>query len=118
MRHVASVLVAILVRRGNRLNVITGCRDNVSRAWDLAACRALSKTDIPGSSGVSAIAALADDHVLYATDRTIYLFSADDPGTYKAAIELDSEILALAAHGSSTVVAATRLGLLTLDIPH
>jgi hypothetical protein len=34
------------------------------------------------------------------------------------AIELGSEIVALATHGNSTVVAATRLGLVALEVPH
>ena len=67
-------------------------------------------------SGVTAILVLAPDHVLYANGETLSLYEATNAAPVLT-IELDSEIQALATHGISTVVAATRLGLVALDIP-
>ena len=46
------------------------------------------------------------------------LYEATNAATPVLTIELDSEIQALAAYGTSTVVAATRLGLVALEVPH
>ncbi len=116
--HTAPVRAAVLIRREDRLNVITGCRDGVSQTWDLPACRTLSSTTTRGGTGVSAIVTLTSDHVLYANGRTMSLYEATNIARPIQTIELDSEIHALVAHGTSTVVAATRLGIVTLEIPH
>ncbi len=118
LNHAAPVRAAVLMRHKDRLNVITGCRDSVSQTWDLPACQTRSTTTIPGRTGVSAIVILAPDHVLYANGRTISLYKATNIADPVLGIELDSEIHALTAHGTSTVVAATRLGLVTLEISH
>ena len=71
LRHEASVRAAALMRREDRWNAIAGCWDSVSQTWDLSVCRTRSRTFTPGSTGISAIAILAPDHVLYANGRTI-----------------------------------------------
>jgi WD40 repeat protein len=116
--HAAPVRAAVTIRREDRLNLITGCRDGVSQTWDLLACRALSRITTHGSTGVSAIVTLASDHVLYANGRTISLYEPANIADPIQTIELDSEIHALVAHGTSAVVAATRLGIVALEIPH
>jgi len=78
----------------------------------------LSKTITPGRSGIRSIIILVPDHVLYANSQTVSLYKAINTGTPVLTIELDSEIHALAAHGTSTVVAATTLGLVALNVPH
>ncbi len=118
LRHTAPVHAAALMRRENRLNIITGCRDGVSQTWDLCVYRTLSRTLTPGRSGVNAIIVLAPDHVLCANSGTISLYEATNTVTPIMTIELDSEIHALAAHGTSTVIAATGLGLVALEVAH
>ena len=118
--HAAPVDAAILIRRKNRLNVIVGCRNSVSQIWDLRARRTLSRTTTPGRSGIRAMITLVPDHVLYANSRTIslYAYKATNTATPILTVELDSEIHALAAGGTSTVVTATGLGLVALNVPH
>jgi len=118
LRHAAPVLAAVLIQRRDRINLITGCTDGLSQAWDLAAWRVLSRTIVPGQSEVAAIGALAPDHVLYANDRTMSLYNGTGAAAPLLTIEVDSEILALSTHGNATVVAATRLGLVALEVPH
>jgi WD40 repeat protein len=118
LRHAAPVDALTLMRRENRMNVITGCADGISKTWDLCACRMLSKTITPGRSGIRSIIILVPDHVLYANGQTVSLYKATNTATPILTIELDSEIHALAAHGTSTVVAATTLGLVALRVPH
>ncbi len=116
--HEASVRAAVPIQREDRLNVITGCRDGVSRRWDLPGCRTLSRITTHGGTGISAMVTLTAEHVLYANSRTISLYEAANIAEPIQTIELDSEIHALVAHGPTTVVAATRLGIVTLEIPH
>jgi WD40 repeat protein len=118
--HEAPVDAAILTRRENGLNVIVGCRDGVSQIWDLSARLTLSRTITPGRSGIRAMITLVSDHVLYANSRTIslYAYRAANTATPILTVELESEIHALVAHGTSTVVAATGLGLVALKVPH
>jgi hypothetical protein len=85
---------------------------------DLPACRTLSRITTHGGAGISAIVTLTSGHVLYANSRTISLYEAANIAAPIQTIELDSEIHALVARGTSTVVAATRLGIVTLEIPH
>jgi WD40 repeat protein len=118
LRHAAPVLAAVLIQRPDRLNLITGCTGNVSQTWDLSAWRVLSTTIPPGQSEVAAIGTLAPNHVLYTNGSTISLYEAATAISPILAIELDSEIQAIATHGTSTVVAATTLGLVALEIPH
>ena len=117
LRHAAPVLAAVLIQRRDRVNLITGCSDSISQTWDLSAWRVLSRTIVPGQSGVAAIGALPPDHVLCANGSTMFLYEVTGAAPLLA-IELDSEILALSTHGTSTVVAATRLGLVALEVPH
>ena len=100
------------------MNLITGCKGSISQTWDLSACRVLSTTSPPGQSEVAAIGTLAPDHVLYANGSTISLYAATSAASPILTIELGSEIQAIATHGTSTVVAATILGLVALEIPH
>ena len=116
LRHAAPVYAAILIQRRDRVNLITGCTDGVSQAWDLSACRVLSTTIPPGQGEVAAIGTLAPNHVLYANGRTISLYEATGATSPILTIELDSEIQAITTHGTSTVVAATELGLVALEI--
>jgi WD40 repeat protein len=118
LRNAAPVRAAVLIQRENRVNVVIGCADGVSQTWDLSAYRMSSRTITQGPSGVSAIATLVPDQVLYATGRTIALYKPANAAAPVLTIELDSEIQALAAHGSLTVVGATKLGLITLEVPH
>jgi WD40 repeat protein len=118
LRHTASVVAAILTQRRDRANLITSCTDGVSQTWDLSTWRVLSRTIVPGQSAVAAISALAPDHVLYASGRTMFLYKGSAATVPLLTIELDSEILALATQGTSTVVAATQLGLVALEVPH
>ena len=78
----------------------------------------LSRTIVPGQSAVAAISALAPDHVLCANGNTMFLYEVTNAAAPLLAIELDSEILALSTRGTSTVVAATRLGLVAIEVPH
>ena len=99
--------------------VVTGCSDNSS--WTRALSpplRSRSRTDdIPGGSGVTAIALLAPDQLMYANGRTLSLYSATPPSAAPVlTIQLDVDVYALATHGTS-VVAATRRGLVALNIP-
>ena len=118
LRHAAPVLAAVLIRRRDRINLITGCTDSLSQRWDLTTWRVLSRTIVPGQSAVAAISALAPEHVLYANGRTMSLYKVTGAAAPLLTIELGSEILALGTHGSATVVAATRLGLVALEVPH
>ena len=61
---------------------------------------------------------LTSDCVLYANGSEISLCRATDLATPTLTIGLDSEIHALAAYGMSTVVAATALGLIALEIAY
>ena len=118
LRHAAPVRAAVLVQRKDHVHVITGCTDGTSQTWDLSTGNLLSTIITPGRSGVSAISALAPDHLLYANGRTISLYKATNATNPILVIELHSEIQALTAHGTTTVVAATRLGLIALRVPH
>jgi hypothetical protein len=91
-------------------------RPHSSRTCDLATGRSLSRIAIRGESGVSAIALLAPDQVLYADGGTLSLYAATRDAAPVLTIELDSEVHALAAYRTS-VMAATSLGLVALDIP-
>ena len=100
------------------MNLITGCTDGVSQTWDLSARRVLSTTIPPGQSEVAAIGPLAP---ITSSTPT----AAQSPYTRQPAPPLPSwrsnsapEIRAIATHGISTVVAATTLGLVALEIPH
>jgi WD40 repeat protein len=118
LRHEAPVRAAVVTRREDRLNVITGCRDSVRQTWDLSACRVLSTITTPGHSGVSAVVVLAPDQILYANGGMMFLYKAANVDDPVLTIDLNSDIHALAAQGPSTVVAATRLGLVALEFPH
>ena len=107
LRHAAPVLAAVLTQRRDRVNLITGCRGSVSQTWDLSAWRVVSRTIVPGQSAVAAIGALPPDHVLYASGSTMFLYEVTSAAVSLLAIEIGSEIHALATHGTSTVVAAT-----------
>ena len=61
---------------------------------------------------------LGPDYILYASGRSIYICAVANISAPIFAIELGSEIHALTAHGASTVVAATSLGLVTLKVPN
>jgi WD40 repeat protein len=102
LHHAAPVLVTIAIQYRDRVNLITGCADSVSHVWDLSARRMLSRTIVPGQSGIAAISALAPDHVLYANGSTVFLYEVTGAAAPLLAIELDSKILALATHGTST----------------
>jgi WD40 repeat protein len=117
LRHAAPVLAAVLTHRQPRIAVIVGYQDSVSQTWDLSASHLLSMTTVPGGAGVSAITILALDHVLYANGNTLAQYGQASAAVPVLTIELDSEIRALATYGTSTVVAATELGLVALDIP-
>jgi WD40 repeat protein len=118
LRHAAPVRAAVPMRREDRFNVIAGCRDSVSQTWDLSACRLLSRIITPGRTGVSAIVTLAPDRILYANGGMVSIYKGTNNAAPAPTIDLDSEIHALIAHGASTVVAATRLGLVALRIPY
>lgn len=85
--------------------------------WDLSVCRTLSRTNVPGHFGITALLILAPDRVAYANGFMLSLYAVVNPTAPLLTIEFDSEIQALAAHGPSTIVAATRLGLVVLEIP-
>jgi WD40 repeat protein len=116
LRHAAPVLTAIVSHRPNGTTIVTGCSDNSSWTWDLPAIRPRLRTGIPGGSGITAITLLAPDHLIYASGRTLSLYVADLRAAPVLTIELDADVHALAAHGTSVVV-ATRLGLVALNIP-
>jgi hypothetical protein len=118
LRHTAPVLAAVLILRGDHVRVVTGCQDSISRTWDLPAGRMLSTTLVPGGSAVSAITTLGHNHVLHASGAALSLYQAANAASPILTIELDSEIQALTAHGTTTAVAATRLGVVVLEIPH
>jgi hypothetical protein len=105
----------VVAHRREHVTVVTGCSDNSSRSWDLATGRSLSRIAIPGGSGLSAVTVLAPDRVLYANRGMLSLYAATGAAAPVLTIELDSEVLALATYRTS-VVAATRLGLVALDI--
>jgi hypothetical protein len=101
----------------NRAYVIAGCLDNASYKWELPSCRNLSRTIVAGNSGISAVAILAPDNVLYANGTTMSLYDDVGAPAPRLMIELDAEIQAFATYGTSTVIAATRLGLIAFEIP-
>jgi hypothetical protein len=101
----------------NRAYVIVGCLDNASYTWELPSCQKLSRTVVPGNSGIGAIAILAPDNVLYANGATMSLYDDVGAAAPRLTIELDAEIQAFATYGTSTVIAATRLGLIAFEIP-
>jgi WD40 repeat protein len=117
LRHPAPVLVAVTMQHENRVCIITGCLDKASYTWELPSCRKLSRTIIEGRFGNSAITILAPDNVLYANGATMSLYDAVGAPTPRLTIELDAEIQAFATHGTSTVIAATRRGLIAFEIP-
>ena len=114
--HAAPVLAAVVAPRKGHTTVVTGCSDSTTRTWDLASRRSLSRIAIPGGSGISAIALLAPDRVLYANRGRLCLYAATRDAAPVLTIELESEVLALAGYRTS-IVAATRFGLVALDIP-
>jgi hypothetical protein len=115
--HASPVHAAILRRREDGMDVITGCQNGDSWTWDLFTGRRLSRTSTPGSAGVGAIIALAPNHVLYGNGETLSLYEATNTAAPSLTIELGSPVQALAAYGTSTAVAATGLGLVALEIP-
>jgi WD40 repeat protein len=116
LRHAAPVMAVAVTHRQGHVTVVTGCSGNISRIWDLTTRRSLSTIHIPGGSTVIAIAILAPDRIIFANGGTLSLYAATRDATPMLTIELDSEVQALAAYRTS-VVAATRLGLVALDIP-
>jgi WD40 repeat protein len=116
LRHPAPIMAMAVTHRQGRVTVVTGCSDNNSRIWDLATRRPLSMIPIPGGSTVIAIALLAPDQIVYANGGTLLLFATMRDAFPVLKIELDSEVRALATYRTS-LVAATRLGIVALDIP-
>ena len=116
LRHSAQVLAAVVAYRRRLVTVVTACSDKTIWTWDLATCQSLSRIAIHGQAEGSAIALRAQDQVLYANGGTLSLYAETPDEAPVLRIELDSEVLAVATHRTS-VVAATRLGLVALDIP-
>ncbi|MGH3925458.1 MAG: hypothetical protein ACRDTT_21810, partial [Pseudonocardiaceae bacterium] len=79
----------------------------------------LPRQHIRRGAPVNAIVALGPDHVVYAASGVLTLIISRTNQDYAVAltIDLDADVLALAIHGGSTLVAATRLGLVVLDLP-
>jgi hypothetical protein len=105
------------MQHDNRAYVIAGCLDNASYTWELPSCQKLSRTIVAGNSGISAVAILAPDNVLYANGTTMSLYDDVGAPAPRLMIELDAEIQAFATYGTSTVIAATRQGLIAFEIP-
>ena len=116
LHHAAPVLAAVVAPRKGHTTVVTGCSDSTTRTWDLAGRRSLFRIAIPGGSGIIAIALLVPDRVVYANGGTLCLYEATRDAASVLTIELESEVLALAGYRTS-IVAATRLGLVALEIP-
>jgi hypothetical protein len=106
----------IVMPYSGELRAFTGCADNVSGTWRLPACKMVSRASIPGHSGINAITALRSGYVLYASGSAIYGYETCASSESSLTIQLDSEIQAMAKHGD-TVIVATKLGLLELEIP-
>jgi hypothetical protein len=84
--------------------------------WALPGRRVLQRLVAPGSATQTSIAVLGSGHILHASGASISLYEASNPVRLVLTIDLDADVLALATHGRSTVAAATRLGLVILDI--
>jgi WD40 repeat protein len=116
LRHPAPVLTVFATSYAGELHIFTYSADNVCRTWRLPANEIVSQTSYPPQSQISAVTALMSGSVLYACGSTIYVCHTRDSMKPMLAIQLDSEILAIAAYGGS-IMAATILGLIELEIP-
>jgi WD40 repeat protein len=117
LRHVSRILTVIIRPHYRSFHIFTGCADGVSRMWSLPGCRLLWQTDVSGRGGIGAITALTSEHVLCANGSTISLRELNNRTNPSYTIDLGAEILAMAVHGTATVVIGTNLGLAVLDIP-
>jgi WD40 repeat protein len=117
LRHSAPILTAVTHQNKDHLWVFAGCSDGTIWTWDLSSRRVLSKMHSSHGTAVTAIALLGPERIVFAAGGTLVIGSTNPKFTPDLVIELESEILALTAYDPSTVVAATGLGLVVLDIP-
>jgi WD40 repeat protein len=115
--HSAPVQTAALYSQGDHLLAIAGCTDGAILRWDLSSRRALARKQIFHGPAVNAVAVLGPDHVVFAASNTLNIASVSQDPAVVLAIDLDADVTALATYGGSTLVAATRLGLVVLDVP-
>ncbi|MGH3912394.1 MAG: hypothetical protein ACRDTC_03125, partial [Pseudonocardiaceae bacterium] len=105
--------------RKDHLTVIAGCSDGAMVTWNLSTSGTLLKKHVYRRAPVNAIAVLGPDHVMYAASGvlTLIISPTNQDSAVALTIDLDADVLALALHSGSTLVAATRLGLVVLDLP-
>ncbi|MGH3778646.1 MAG: caspase family protein [Pseudonocardiaceae bacterium] len=117
LRHSAPVSAVATRQDEDRLLVLARCIDGTIWTWDLSSHLLLSKKRLPHGTAVTAIAFLGSERAVFAAGGTLVVDPISQNLTPTLSIELESEILALTTYGPSTVVAATGLGLVVLDIP-
>ncbi len=117
LRHSAPVLTTVVHRHHDHLYAITGCSDGTRWIWDLSTRRTLSTIPATNGAAVNAIALLGPTHVVSAAGSILTISPTNQNSVDSLTIDLESEVLALATASGSTVVAATTLGLVVLDIP-
>ena len=115
LRHSAPVLTVVVQRRRNLVYVSTGCRDGTKWTWDLSTGRTISETPASHGAPVNSIALLGEDGVAFSAGSALIIDRPNQTSNAVKTIELESEVLALATDGRSTVVVGSRLGLVVLD---
>ena len=116
LRHPAGIRAISIVSCANELQVVTACADNIGRTWSLPGGRILSQVKVPGHSRINAVAAMSPDRFLYSIGSSIYLHNTGEIIGPALMVDLGSEVLAMAAHDGTAVV-ATQLGLAALEMP-
>lgn len=117
LRHRVPVKAVVLHRHRDHVSAITGCSNGTRWTWNLSTCRTLSKRRTSNEAAVNAIAILRPGHGVWALGDTLVIGPAEQDSVDALTVDLESEALALATDNGSTVVAATRLGLVVLDVP-
>jgi WD40 repeat protein len=117
LRHSAPVLTAVTHQNQDHLCVLASCSDRTIWTWDLSGRHMLSKKRSSHGKVVTVIALLGSERAVFAAGGTLVVDSIGQNSIATLRIELESEILALTTYGPTTVVAATGLGIVVLDIP-
>ena len=114
-RHSSAVTAVAVAELDGRPVVVSTSRAGMLDVRDLA-----NRTTIEGTKraplSITAAACLHKDLLVVATTRTITVRHLNSPDRPLLTIELDSDINAVATHGT-TVIAGTGLGLVALDLP-
>ncbi|MGH3885207.1 MAG: hypothetical protein ACRDSZ_01345, partial [Pseudonocardiaceae bacterium] len=117
LEHSSPVKSVALHCSKDYLLAVAGYSDGAILMWDLSSRRTRLRKQIFHGSAVNAVAALGPDHIVFAASGTLNIASASQDWAVALTIDLDADVQALAVYGGSTLVAATRLGLVVLDVP-